>query len=197
MSLTIYLIIITVAISLFALYAYPRMLHEGVLRPYFTIREGRWYQLVSSGFLHANFAHLFVNMFTLYFFGQVMEQTLGRPLFMGLYFASLIISDIPSLIKYKDDPNFATLGASGAVEGVLFAFILLYPLQSIYLFLIPIPIPAIVFGFLFLGYSIYESKQDRGVINHEAHIAGAVSGVLYVLLFVPNAFQHFLRSVGF
>lgn len=196
MTVTLFLIIVNSALSLAALYAYPRMLQEGILQPYYTIREGRWYQLVSSGFLHANFVHLFVNMFTLYFFGTVMEHTLGRGQFLGLYLASLILSGIPSLIKYRDEPSFGTLGASGAVEGVLFAFILLYPMEPIYLFLIPIPIPAVIFGVLFLLYSIYENKQDRGVINHEAHIAGAASGVLYVLLMVPNAIPHIMRTLG-
>lgn len=194
--MTLYLIAVTAGISLFALYFYPPMLDEGMLRPYYTIREHRWYQLITSGLLHANLGHLFVNMLTFYFFGRVMEQTLGVSQFLGLYFFSLVVSGIPSLIKERDNPNFATLGASGAVEGVLFAFILLYPLQSIYLFFIPIPIPAFIFGILFLLYSIYENKQERGKINHEAHIAGAVSGMLYTLVFVPGAIPHFLSIVG-
>ncbi len=194
-TLTLPLIIFTAGVSLYALNANRSFLQKGMLRPYYTVR-GQWHQLVTSGLLHANMGHLLVNMFTLYFFGRAMEQSVGSGHFLGLYVFSLILSNLPSLLKYHNDPSFASLGASGAVEGVLFAYILLYPFRSIYLMLIPIPIPAVVFGVLFIAYSIYESKKDRGIINHEAHIAGALSGILYLLVLVPGAYQHVLRTIG-
>ena len=193
-SITLLLIGINVVISLMALYVDPRFLEAGILRPYLVKHDKRWYQILSSGFLHANFGHLFVNMITLYFFGSVMERTLGPFSFLLLYFFSLILSSLPSVVRHRNNPNYATLGASGAVEGVLFAFIFIYPFESIYLFLIPIPIPALLFGVLFIAYSIYESKQDRGQINHEAHIAGALSGMAYMLIFVPNAAGIFIGN---
>ena len=195
-SVTFMLIAINVVVSLLALYGAPHLLEKGYLKPYRTVRQNTWYELFTSGFLHANFGHLFVNMFTLYFFGRIMEQILGPAYFLGLYLTALIAAGIPSVIKFKDNPNYATLGASGAVGGVLFAYIILFPLESIYLFLIPIPIPAIVFGVLYLLYSMYESKQARGKINHEAHIAGAVWGILYILLIVPNTIDHVLTVFG-
>ncbi len=134
-------------------------------------------------------------MFTLYFFGTVLEQVLGPAQFLILYFSGLVISSLPSLIKHKDNPEYATLGASGAVESVLFAFILLYPFEKIYLMLIPIGVPAFIFGIAFIAYSIYASKQE-GKVNHEAHIAGAVWGIIYMIIFIPGVIDHFLTTVG-
>lgn len=193
---TFYLVVANVIISLAALYLYPKFIEIGYLKPYRTVRENSWYELLTSGFLHANLGHLFVNMFTLYFFGPIMERILGGGYFLGLYLTGLIVAGIPSVIKFKDDPNYATLGASGAVGSVLFAFIFLFPMEKIYLMLIPIPIPAFVFAILYLIYSMYASKQERGKINHEAHLAGALWGIFYLLIFVPNTLDHFLTVFG-
>lgn len=193
---TFYIVAANIIISLGALYVYPRFIETGYLKPYRTVRKNTWYELLTSGFLHANLGHLFVNMFTLYFFGPVMERVLGSGYFSGLYLTGLIVAGIPSVIKFKDDPTYATLGASGAVGSVLFAFIFLFPLEKIYLLLIPIPIPAFVFAILYLIYSMYASKQERGKINHEAHIAGALWGILYLVIFVPNTIDHLLTVFG-
>lgn len=195
-SITFYLIAINVIVSLIALYVYPGIIEAGYLKPSRVVRENTWYELLTSGFLHANLGHLFVNMFTLYFFGSVMERVLGPGYFLGLYMTGLIVAGIPSVIKFKDNENYATLGASGAVGSVLFAFIFLFPLENIYLLFIPIPIPAFIFAILYLLYSMYESKQDRGKINHEAHLAGAVWGIVYLVAFVPNTIDHFLTVFG-
>lgn len=194
---TFYIIAANVLVSLAALYLYPHLIEVGYLKPYRTVRNKTWYELLTSGFLHANVGHLFVNMFTLYFFGPIMELKIGGIYFLGLYLSGLIVAGIPSIIKFKDDPNYATLGASGAVGSVLFAFIFLYPLDKIYLLLIPIPIPAFVFAILYLIYSIYASKQPRGKINHEAHIAGAIWGILYLVIFVPDMMNRFMTAFGF
>ncbi len=189
------ILIATVITSISAWYVFPHFLEEGMLRPYFTFREHRWYQLITSGFLHADFLHLFFNMFTFYIFGPLIERILGTPVFTGMYFTALVISSLPSLFKHKDDPSYASLGASGAVEAVIFSFILFYPWQPLYIFFIPIGIPAIIFGLLFLGYSIYESRRNRGIINHEAHIAGAVAGVIFTIIFYPGSLQIFLSQI--
>jgi membrane associated rhomboid family serine protease len=191
--ITLLIIGITSVISLVALYGVPQILEEGILRPYYTVREKRWYQLITSGLLHANLGHLFVNMLTLYFFGTVMERTLGPGAYILLYVSALLVSGLPSMIKYKDNPEYATLGASGAVESVLFAFILIYPLESLYLMFIPIPIPAFLFGILYLLYSMYASKQEVGKINHEAHIAGAVYGLVFMALAQPQVLQQLYK----
>jgi len=195
MTLTLSIIIITCAIS-FTGFSSSKLMHFGILRPYYTVRNKQWHQLLTSGFLHANVTHLFVNMITFYFFGTAMENTLGIPMFAGLYFFSILFSSLPSVIFRKDDPDYATLGASGGVEGVLFAFILLYPFRMLYVFL-AIPMPAIVFGTLFIVYSIYESKQDRGQVNHEAHISGALAGILFMVVMEPGSIDIFLSQIGF
>lgn len=167
-----------------------------MLQPYFVLKENRWYQLLTSGFMHASVLHLAVNMITLYFFGPIIEQSMGLVNFAGLYFFSLVMSGIPSIIRHRNQPAFATLGASGAVGGVVFAFIMFFPTRSLYLFLIPIPIPALVFGVIFLVYSFIESKRNKGKVNHDAHIAGSLAGVLYVMVAVPRYFEHLLSLLG-
>lgn len=195
MTATFALILINAAVSLATLFALPKLLEHLMLIPYRVVREKTWYELITSGFVHAGLGHLFLNMFTLFFFGPVIERVIGPTQFLVLYFTGLIVSALPSLIKYKDNPGYATLGASGAVESVLFAFIVIFPFEKIYIMLIPIGIPAILFGVLFVAYSIYASKQE-GKINHEAHIAGALWGILYILLFVPNSLEHILTVFG-
>jgi membrane associated rhomboid family serine protease len=125
-----------------------------------------------------------------------MERVIGSEQFLVLYISALIVSGIPSLIKQRNNPQYATLGASGAVGAVLFAFIFLFPTEGIILFLFPIPMPAFIFGILYLIYSMYASKQERGNINHEAHIAGALWGIIYLVLFVPNTIDRFMNVLG-
>lgn len=174
-----------------AAWAAPRVMEVGMLMPYRTIRQHTWYEMITSGFLHGGFGHLAFNMITLFFFGTVMEQTIGGMHLIALYFTGLIASSLPSILKHKDNPEYATIGASGAVESILFAFIVLYPFEMLYLFF-AVPIPAIVFGIAFVGYSIWASKS-AGKINHEAHVAGAIWGILYLLIFVPGMLEYVLK----
>jgi membrane associated rhomboid family serine protease len=197
MTVTIAIIILTTVVSLASLYVYPELLDRGMFRPYRMVRYRTWYELLTSGFLHANLAHLFVNMFVLFFFGIELERMIGPSDFLILYLSGIIISSIPTLYKFKNDPGYATVGASGAVGSVLFAFIFLFPTEKLILILLPIPIPAWLFAMLYLAYSIFESKRRRGKINHEAHIAGALWGVIYMTLFVPGGIDHILTILGF
>ncbi|MCH8568550.1 MAG: rhomboid family intramembrane serine protease [Balneolales bacterium] len=196
MWITYYIIILTTAISWYAWNMSPKLQHLGMLRPYLVFREDRWYQLISSGFLHANLTHLLFNMVTLFFFGPVVERSIGTGYFIGLYVASLLLSSIPSLFRHRNNPSFASLGASGAVGAVLFAFIYFFPMEPIYILFIPIGIPAVFFGFAFIGYSFWAHRKASDQINHEAHIAGAVAGLLYVILIVPRGIDHLLTLLG-
>ncbi|MFA5668303.1 MAG: rhomboid family intramembrane serine protease [Balneolaceae bacterium] len=195
MELTLIIIGINVLVSLAGLYSYPQLINTLMMIPYRTIREKTWYEIITSGFVHAGIGHLLFNMFTLFFFGPVLVGILGNAQFLLLYFSGLVASSLPSLIKHKNDPQYATLGASGAIESVLFAFIIVYPFEKIYLMLIPIGIPAFVFGIAFIAYSIYASKQE-GRVNHEAHIAGGLWGIIFMLIFVPGILDHFLTTIG-
>ena len=194
MPITFTLIAINVVVYI-AVLAMPRIMEVGMLMPHRTIRQHTWYELITSGFLHSNLAHLLFNMITLFFFGPVMEQSIGQEHFVILYFTGLLASSVPSLIKQKDNPEYATIGASGAVEAVIFAFAILYPFEKLYLMFIPIGIPAILFGGLFIWYSIWASKKE-GKVNHEAHLAGAAWGVIYLFAFVPGSIDHFLTMIG-
>ena len=195
-SITLLLIVLNIAITLLALYWNEKIFDVGMLRPYRMFRKGTWYEVITSGFLHAGISHLLVNMFVLFFFGTVMEQVLGPVHFLALYFSALIFSSIPSLIQHKDNPEYATIGASGAVEAVLFSYIFVFPTEKLMLILLPIPIPAWIFGILFLVYSVYEGRRGKGNVNHGAHIAGALWGILYLIFFVPNSVDHILTIFG-
>lgn len=195
MFITYYIIAVNVMVSLVGLFVYPKVVETGMMMPYRTIRNKTWYELITSGFVHGSISHLLFNMITLFFFGPVLENQIGEVHFLLLYFTGLIASSIPSLVKHKDNPQYATLGASGAVEAVLFGFIILFPFEYLYLMFIPIEIPALLFGLVFIGYSIYASKKE-GKINHEAHIAGAAWGIFYMLAFVPYTIDHVLTMLG-
>lgn len=153
------------------------------------IRRGDKIRMFSSGFLHVDFTHLMFNMLTLYFFADVVIGTLGVINFVLIYAASLFLGNLLSLYFHKDEYHYSAVGASGAVTGVLYSAILLYPDMGLYLFFIPIPIPAWIFGILYLFYSIYGMKSRMGNIGHDAHFGGAIAGYLLTLIFLPSLFQ--------
>jgi len=153
------------------------------------IRRGDQIRMLTSGFLHVDFTHLLFNMLTLYFFAGVVIGTVGVFKFVIIYLASLLIGNVLSLYFHKDEYHYSAVGASGAVTGILYAAILFYPDMGLYLFFIPIPIPAWIFGILYLFYSIYGMKSRMGNIGHDAHIGGAIAGYVLTLLFVPSLFQ--------
>lgn len=160
--------------------------------PYDVIRYGRWYQLISSGFLHADLGHLFMNMFTLYYFGGAIERVLGGWRFLTVYLGSMLAGGLLTLLAHHRDPNYRALGASGAVSGIVFSFVLFAPFASIYVFLIPVGIPAILFAVGYVALSVYGMKRRAGRIGHEAHLGGALGGVLLTVLVYPAAWGRFL-----
>ena len=159
------------------------------------IRRGEQIRMISSGFLHADFSHLLFNMLTLYFFADVVIITLGVFPFVLVYFASLLFGNILSYYFHKDEFHYSAIGASGAVMGVLYSAILLYPDMGLYLFFIPIPIPAWIFGILYLLYSIYGMKKSLGNIGHDAHFGGAIAGYVLTLLLLPSLLVNHLWVV--
>ncbi len=152
------------------------------------VKRGEKIRIFSSGFLHVDTAHLFLNMLTLYFFADVVIAIFGSIRFVIIYLASLLLGNLLSYYFHKDEPQYNAVGASGAVSGIIYAAILLYPDMSLYLFFIPIPIPAYIFGIGYMLYSIYGMKRRLGNIGHDAHFGGAVGGYLLTLLFIPNLF---------
>ena len=160
------------------------------------IRKGEQIRMFSSGFLHADFSHLMFNMLTLYFFADVVINSIGFVKFLIIYLASLIIGNLLSFYFHKNEYHYSAIGASGAVMGVLYSSILFYPDMSLYLFFIPIPIPAWIFGIMYLLYSIYGMKKSLGNIGHDAHFGGAIGGYLITLLLAPYLFQTNILMIG-
>lgn len=150
------------------------------------IQAGQKERMLTSGFLHVDFAHLFFNLFTLYFFADVVINGFGPAKFLIIYFISLLAGSLLALFFHKDEPYYSAVGASGAVTGVLYAAILLQPDMDLFLMFIPIPIPAYVVGIGYLLYSIYGMKSRLGNIGHTAHFGGAIGGYLTTLLFMPD-----------
>jgi membrane associated rhomboid family serine protease len=146
------------------------------------IRKGEHIRMITSGFLHADIAHLAFNMLSLYFFAPVVYGILGNYSFLLIYFASLIFGSMLSLYLHKNDYYYSAIGASGAVTGIIYSAILLDPNLQIFLFFIPIPIPAYLFGIGYLLYSIYGMKAKNDNIGHTAHFGGAIGGYLFTIL---------------
>lgn len=202
MNVTIIIIAITVLISLTAFYKEGEM--ERLLFWPTRIKEkGEYYRFLSSGFIHGGWAHLLFNMITLYYFGRIAEFVftrsfegfIGEGVYIGLYILSMIAADLPTYFKHKENPNYRALGASGAVSGVLFSSILYAPWAKIYIFFIPIGIPAFIFGFLFLVLSLYMDKREGGHVNHNAHFWGAIFGVVYTIIVLPEIVPFFIDKL--
>ena len=153
-------------------------------------------RLLTYGFIHADFMHLLFNMITLFFFGPLIERLMsgiGVWVFPVFYLSALVVSILPTYLKNQKNPNYLSLGASGAVSAVLFAFILLQPWQLIFVFFIPLP--AIVFAVLYLGYSIWMDRRGGDRINHSAHLSGAAYGVLFMVVMEPRVLGYFLSQL--
>jgi membrane associated rhomboid family serine protease len=201
------LIGLTVAISAYA-WSNRDLMEAWIMEPYVMARNGQWYRLLTSGFLHADWSHLLFNMFAFYSFSPVVLATLaegygtgaGLGLFLLLYLGGIIVSDLPTYFKHRDDRNYRSLGASGGVASVLFASILLFPVSGkgggIIIFPLPIPIQPFLFGFLYLAYSYYMGRRRGDNVNHDAHFYGALYGVLLIMALVPGALPHFAQQVS-
>src|SRR5690606_32751572 len=154
-----------------------------------SIKRGEHIRMFSSGFLHVDMTHLLFNMITLFFFAGVVIHELNTTHFLLLYVGSLLAGNLLSFYFHKDEPFYSAVGASGAVTGIVYSAILLRPDMNLYLFFVPIPIPAYIFGIGYLLYSIYGMKNSLGNIGHDAHFGGAVGGYVFTLIFMPDLFE--------
>ncbi|RZK32522.1 MAG: rhomboid family intramembrane serine protease [Hymenobacter sp.] len=179
-----------------------------ILQPYVMARSsGQWYRFLTSGFLHADWMHLLFNMYAFYSFGPIVLSMLataygpngGLGLFLLLYLGGIIVSDLPTYFRHRDDRDYRSLGASGGVSSVLFASILLFPVSEgggIRIFPIPVDIQPFLFGFLYLAYSYYMGRRRGDNINHDAHFYGALYGVLVIIAIIPGVVPAFAQQVG-
>jgi len=173
------------------------------------IRRGEWWRFASYGVLHADWNHLLFNMFSLYLFGKAMEElftevfgpAMGGFLYVLLYVSGLVVSIAPTWAKHRNDSGYRSLGASGAVSAVVFAYIVVYPMSYMGLLFIPVFLPAFIFGGIYVAVSVYLDKKQVGNINHSAHVAGGVWGIFYLvatfgLLGGINLFTRFAASIS-
>lgn len=201
MSVTLILVIITCLIS-FVCFNNQKLFDQLKHYPIAEQRNGQYYRWLTSGFVHGDFMHLFINMFVLHEFGRTVEQYLvfhfgltgGSILFLVTYLLIIVMGDIPTYYKNKENAYFASVGASGGVSGIIFIYILLNPWNMLGLFAI-IPVPAIIFGVLYLWYSTWASKNQNGNIDHEAHFYGAVAGLLIAIVSRPAIIHEFVTTL--
>jgi membrane associated rhomboid family serine protease len=196
-----YYIIGTTAVVSFLCFSQPGLLQKLSFNSYAIIRTGEWYRLITHGFVHADMAHLFVNMFTLWSFGTYMERYfaalgLGVWGYAGLYFGGMIFASLYDLVKQRNNFAYHSVGASGAISAVLFASILFDPWGLILLFAI-IPVPGIIFGMLYLVYCQYMARHSQGRVNHNAHFYGAVFGLVFPVLLRPLLLADFVGKLFF
>ena len=145
-------------------------------------------RILTSGFLHVDWMHLGFNMYALYLFGNIVAVKFGISSFIIIYFGSLVAGNLYTLYYHQKEPYYSAVGASGAVSGIVYASILIYPEMELFLFFIPIPIPGYIFGVGYLLYSIYGMKKQLGNVGHSAHLGGAMGGFILTILLNPILF---------
>jgi membrane associated rhomboid family serine protease len=188
-SIALVIFATTLVVSLVGLYSKPALIQRFLFRPYWFLRRKQYDTVVTSGFVHADLGHLIFNMVTFYFFAFPLERVIGPLRFAVLYLLGLVLSEITTYYKHRNDPSYASLGASGAISAVLFASIVYFPTQKLFIIPIPVPIPAPLFAIAYVAYSWYSARQARGNINHDAHLGGALVGLAFVFLTDPSAYQ--------
>ncbi|MCG8332566.1 MAG: rhomboid family intramembrane serine protease [Chitinophagales bacterium] len=202
-SLTLILIIMTALIS-YQAFSNTGMKYKLAFHPASVREFGQYYRFLTSGFVHADWQHLILNMYVFYLFGEqlelffsnnLFEPMVGRLIFLFFYLSAIIISDIPTYFKHKNNTAYSSLGASGATSALLMAYILFDPWGW---FLFP-PLPGIVFAVAYLWYSSYMSRKGTDLIAHDAHLWGAVYGLVFMLalaaIFSPELLQYFINSL--
>jgi membrane associated rhomboid family serine protease len=202
MSLVLIIIGITVLIS-FSVENKPDQKEKMLFIPNRIKHNGEYQRMISSIFIHADLNHLVFNMISLYFLGNLFEQQmiqiygvqLGSVNFLLLYLLGGVASEIYPFIRHQDDPYYRSLGASGAVSAVVFAAIFWNPTMNLYLFFIPVPIPAYIFGPIYLAFEYFAMKKGTTNIAHDAHIGGALFGIFFVLLLNPNKGLEFFEAI--
>ena len=195
--LTLILIGVTVLVTWLA-FKNPRLLDRLILWPPAIDRQRQYDRLLTHGFIHADWQHLLFNMITLFFFGRFAEQVISSMIgpvgFVLFYLSAIVIAILPTYLRHRHDVQYRSLGASGAVSAVLFAFILVQPWSLIFVFFLPVP--AILYGVFYVGYSFWMDRQGGDNTNHNAHLSGAIYGVLFMLLMEPRIAGLFLERLA-
>jgi membrane associated rhomboid family serine protease len=213
LSITTLLIGVSIVMSLLA-FNKDSLKFKLLLNPYRVIQGKEYYRVLTHAFIHGDYMHLFVNMYVFWGFGTSVEQiftnqslfesnfqsfefwgeTQGIIYFLLLYFGGVLFAAIPALRKHKDNPDYNSLGASGAVSSVLLAYILMFPQNKLMFIFLPIPIPAYVMGIIFFVYESFMNRRGGTGIAHDAHLWGALFGLGFMMLLSPEFLSHFIHG---
>jgi len=203
LSITNIVIIITVIISIFG-FNNSNYKEKLIFSPYRYINQKKWWIIITHGFIHADFFHLFFNMYVLYVFGPAVEtyflstSEVGVIYLLTFYILGIVFSTLPSLFKHSNNPNYFSLGASGAVSAIVFGYILLFPLRELGLLLIPgLWLPGFIFGAIYLLIEHYLSKKQYGNIAHDAHISGSVFGIFFIIIYDFENVEKFIQKITY
>jgi membrane associated rhomboid family serine protease len=191
---TLVILALTCLGSLLGLFVAPQLIGHALFRPYWLVRRAEYGRLITSGFVHADIGHLLFNAITFYSFAFLLERRIGTVKFLALYFTGLLSGNLGTYVTHRTDPNYCSLGASGAILAVLFTSIVYFPSQRLIIIPIPLPVPAPLFALGYLAYSYYSARLGRGKINHDAHIGGALSGLAFVAVTDPSAYRNLLPA---
>jgi len=173
------------------------LLERLILWPPAIKRHKQYDRLLTHGFIHADMTHLLFNMITLFFFGRAIEpvfvERIGMVGFAAFYLSAIVVAIMPTYIRHANDSHYRSLGASGAVSAVLFSFVLFAPWSLIFVFFIPVP--AIVYAVLYIGYSIWMDRRGTDNVNHSAHLWGGVYGMLFTVMMEPRVATTFVARL--
>jgi membrane associated rhomboid family serine protease len=192
MSYSLLIMLITIVTSIVA-FNNSAFMEKLILVPYRIKHNHEYYRFITSGIVHANWLHLGFNMISFYFFAGLIESYFGPNRFLLLYIGSVVIANIPTYLKYADKSRYGSLGASGGVSAILFAFVIIHPFQTIYIYFIPVP--AILFGVFYILYSYIMDKKGSDEVNHSAHLYGALVGLIYTSVLYPEVAQGFVQKI--
>jgi membrane associated rhomboid family serine protease len=200
MTITYSIIAVT---SLISIYAFNNndVMRKLIMNPYVVDKNKQYYRMLTSGFIHAHWPHLLMNMISFYFFGGVVEYVFsivfggaGGVYFVLFYLLAIVVSDLPSYFKHRKHAHYNSLGASGGVSAIIFASIIFLPLQDI-CFYFAICMPGFILGTLYLIYTYIQGRRGVGYINHDAHLYGALFGLLFCMVMVPASIPNFIEQI--
>lgn len=200
MYITYIIIGVTVLVSFYAFQS-QAVLASFMMNPYSVHQKQQYFRFITSGFIHKDHTHLLWNMFSLYFFGTAIEReflmmfgTSGGLYFIALYILAIIVSDLPTYFKHRDNPRYNSLGASGGVSAVIFAYIIFEPLSDICIY-IALCMPGFILGALYILFSWYQGRRSSDNINHDAHLYGALFGLIFCVIVAPSSIGHFIEQI--
>jgi membrane associated rhomboid family serine protease len=191
---------ITIAVSFLA-WNQTQLFGKLMMNPYAISHKNQYYRFITSGLIHKDQMHLLFNMFSFYFFGRAIEKVftavhgdMGNVYFIAMYVIAIVVSDLPTYFKNKDNPGYNSLGASGAISAIVFAFIIFQPLQSICLYIF-VCMPGFIMGLLYIGFSYYQGRKANDNINHDAHLYGALFGLVFCIVTYPASIPQFFEQI--